>query len=96
MLARCADDSARAAEVQAIGAAATPAEHTYVPWVVLDGKVIEDADQWRLEELVCKAYKGPLPKVCWDFVEKDADERRVHGEDSIGLAERRRACDREW
>ena len=64
----CAQNEAQSAAVQAAGRDATPAEHTSVPWVVLNGEVIPDPDpDSNLLARICKAYAGPLPKPCWDL-----------------------------
>ncbi|XP_068668095.1 gamma-interferon-responsive lysosomal thiol protein-like [Aristolochia californica] len=37
--------------------------HTYVPWVVVDGRPLYE-DYENFETYICKAYKGPLPEAC--------------------------------
>merc|ERR1712060_580023 len=49
----------------------TPSDHTYVPWVVVDGKVIKDSD--KLIAQVCEKYKGVRkPAACKKFEDADA------------------------
>lgn len=40
----------------------TPADHTYVPWVVINGKLMDDSDVFL--DAVCKAYTGDKPAGC--------------------------------
>jgi Gamma interferon inducible lysosomal thiol reductase (GILT) len=54
---KCHDDPTLAWQLQKRAAAATPAEHTYVPWVVIDGKHVDET-KTSLVEMVCAAYKG--------------------------------------
>jgi Gamma interferon inducible lysosomal thiol reductase (GILT) len=56
-LQKCHDDPTLAWKLQKRAAAATPAEHTYVPWVVIDGKHVDET-KTSLVEMVCAAYKG--------------------------------------
>jgi interferon, gamma-inducible protein 30 len=54
---KCHDDPTLAWKLQKRAAAATPADHTYVPWVVIDGKHVDETKS-SLVEMVCAAYKG--------------------------------------
>ena len=49
-------------ELQKAAAAATPSDHKYAPWVLIDGKLISETA--TLIEAVCKAYKGDKPAGC--------------------------------
>lgn len=50
--------------VQAAGKTATPADHQYVPWVLVDGELLEDPDTTLLTS-ICSAYTGsPEPISC--------------------------------
>ena len=40
----------------------TPADHKWVPWVVVDGKVMGEEDEFL--QMVCDAYKGEKPASC--------------------------------
>ena len=53
VLAGCADDDDKSIAVQTLGAAATPAEHQYVPWVVVEGNVIDNPDPLLEVSLQC-------------------------------------------
>jgi len=75
ILAKCADDPTQSIVVQHAGADATPADHQFVPWVVIDGSMVDNPDP--LLELICTAYTGPLPDECWPVVQK-ANELRKH------------------
>ena len=59
ILAKCADDPVQSIVIQQVGADATPKEHQYVPWVVIEGAVVDNPDP--LLELVCTAYTGYAP-----------------------------------
>ena len=48
-------------EVQSAAAKATP-DHDYVPWVLVDGEVIEHND--LLQKYICDAYTGTKPESC--------------------------------
>lgn len=60
---QCHDDPVLAWELQTRAAAATPAEHTYVPWVVIDGQHVDEA-RGNLVDMVCAAYRGPTTSLC--------------------------------
>jgi interferon gamma-inducible protein 30 len=47
------------------GMKATDPDHTYVPWVLVDGVVLENTNQ--LLKAVCEAYTGPPPTSCQRF-----------------------------
>lgn len=48
------------AKLQAAAAAATPSDHQYVPWIVINGKnCLQGCDGFVKK--VCRAYKGPNP-----------------------------------
>jgi len=53
--------SNEADEVQAAAALATPT-HDYVPWVLVDGTLLEHTNV--LEAAICKEYTGPKPVSC--------------------------------
>jgi hypothetical protein len=52
----CHDDEERVNSLQQRAAAATPANHTHVPWVLVDGNYVDDNDGSRLLAVVCQAY----------------------------------------
>lgn len=57
----CYDNDAD--EVMAKAAAATDeAHHTYVPWVVVDGSLLENTA--LLQHAICSAYTGTKPESC--------------------------------
>ena len=45
-----------------IAADKTPADHKWVPWVVVDGKVMGDSDDFF--QMICDAYQGEKPASC--------------------------------
>ena len=49
----------------------TPADHKWVPWVVVDGKVMGEEDEFI--DMVCNAYKGEKPASCKKSV-KEAEK----------------------
>lgn len=55
-------------EVQSAGASATPT-HDYVPWVLVDGAVVQNTN--ALLATICKAYTGPSPASCKRFFKID-------------------------
>eukprot|EP01040_Poterioochromonas_malhamensis_P009517 gene9517-10333_t len=57
-------------DVQNEGAKATPS-HDYVPWVLVDGTLLENTN--LLLPTICKAYTGPAPASCSRFLKKTAD-----------------------
>jgi hypothetical protein len=60
---QCHDDPVLAWELQTRAAAATPVEHTYVPWVVIDGQHVDET-RGNLVDMVCAAYRGPTTSFC--------------------------------
>jgi len=48
-------------EVQSEAALATPV-HSYVPWILVDGVLLENTN--LLLPTICKAYTGPKPPSC--------------------------------
>ncbi|KAK8799652.1 hypothetical protein WA158_006200 [Blastocystis sp. Blastoise] len=42
---------------------ATPADHEWVPWLIINGEVVEDTDE--LKSAICNAYKGEKPAACY-------------------------------
>jgi len=62
--------------VQAAGAAATP-KHSYVPWVLVDGEVLENTNM--LQKAICDAYTGTPPASCSHAqLEATADVERCY------------------
>lgn len=61
-LSACTGNKAEAKRLQHEFAKMTPADHSYVPWVVVDGKLSKNSD--KLIQQVCKAYKGTKPAGC--------------------------------
>lgn len=54
--------------IAAIAAKTAPLNHQYTPWVVIDGKHSEAAEN-NLEQAICTAYKGlDKPAACADLV----------------------------
>ena len=74
ILAKCADDPVQSIAVQHAGADATPADHQFVPWVVIEGAMVDNPDP--LLELVCTAYTGASPAPCWPVLAKAAELRK--------------------
>ena len=60
-LADCFNNATTVTANQKAAAAATPADHTYTPWVVVDGTVMTGNS---LLETVCAAYAGDAPAGC--------------------------------
>jgi interferon, gamma-inducible protein 30 len=57
-VAACHDDKARAWQLQVDAARQTPKDHKYVPWVVINGEVMDmDKDDFDLLDYVCTAYE---------------------------------------
>jgi interferon, gamma-inducible protein 30 len=54
----CHDDAKYAWALQKRAAAATPDDHTYVPWVLINGAHTLDEDNDSLLEAVCRAYRS--------------------------------------
>jgi len=48
--------------VQTAAMKATPSDHQYVPWVLIDGEVLDNTNQ--LVTAICAAYTGPPPASC--------------------------------
>lgn len=59
----CVGDKKRAADLQQKFSKMTPADHTYVPWIVVDGTLSKSQGD-KLAAEVCKAYKGTKPAGC--------------------------------
>ncbi len=61
-------------DVQNEAASATPS-HSYVPWPIVDGVLLEDTGVVGLKTAICKAYTGPnRPSACNHLVTKQADK----------------------
>lgn len=58
------------AAVQAQGNKATPADHTYTPWPLVDGVLLEHPD--LLQQAVCNAYTGPKPISCRQAADRES------------------------
>jgi hypothetical protein len=56
-------------DVQAEAAIATPS-HDYVPWVLVDGTLLENTN--LLQQTICKDYTGPKPSSCKRLAYKDS------------------------
>lgn len=54
------------------GMKATDPKHSYVPWVVVDNKVLENSNM--LQKAVCDAYTGPPPTSCSRFETQTASQ----------------------
>lgn len=59
----CADNEASV--VQNAGKAATPADHQYTPWILVDGVLLQYTNLFL--QAVCKAYTGPSPASCKSY-----------------------------
>jgi interferon gamma-inducible protein 30 len=63
MLSGCVGDKRRASRLQHEFAALTPSDHSYVPWVVVEGKPLKNSE--ALVKHVCKKYTGAnKPAAC--------------------------------
>lgn len=62
-LSSCYADDSKSLELEKAAHAATPADHKYVPWVLVDGKHSPSDGKQLLSE-VCKAYTGTKPAGC--------------------------------
>ena len=69
----CVDSPTESAALQEAAYKATPADHSYVPWVVVNGKLSADSDELLKE--VCKAYKGTKPSACKKALEDEEAKR---------------------
>jgi len=70
----CQKDSALTWQLQQEAAALTAAaDHTYTPWVVVSGTLMQHDFQFK--SLICNAYTGVLPPACPTSVEKVEEER---------------------
>lgn len=57
--------------MQNAGKAATdPTGHTYVPWVLVDGKLLDNTN--LLLKTICAAYTGPKPSSCKGVAAEDS------------------------
>jgi len=86
-LSACTGNKAEANRLQHTFSDLTPSEHTYVPWVVVDGKVSQNSD--KLIKQVCKAYKGTKPAAC---KKAEADEVAEATEATVSAA----TCSAAW
>jgi len=59
----CVNDKTRAASLQQKFHKMTPADHKYVPWIMVDGKLSKSSGDKLIAE-VCKAYTGTAPAAC--------------------------------
>ena len=60
----CHDDADHAWSLQVAAAAATPEDHTYVPWVVINGKQYDLEVETDFLGYVCNEYQGDKPAAC--------------------------------
>ena len=58
--------SKESSAVQAAGAAASPS-HDYVPWPLVDGKLLQNTN--LLQKAICDAYTGTKPTSCKTLTE---------------------------
>eukprot|EP00658_Telonema_sp_P-2_P016156 TRINITY_DN16259_c0_g1_i1.p4 TRINITY_DN16259_c0_g1~~TRINITY_DN16259_c0_g1_i1.p4 ORF type:complete len:105 (-),score=46.28 TRINITY_DN16259_c0_g1_i1:247-561(-) len=72
-LSGCYNDKTLALSLQKAAAAATPADHQYVPWVVVNGKKSKSDGDKILAE-VCNAYTGTKPAACSQYLD-ESDKR---------------------
>jgi len=68
----CHDDADLSWTLQQAAAAATPDDHTYTPWVVINGETFESSFRNTFIKAVCNAYTGDKPAAC---------SSRLEGED---------------
>ncbi|GMH84246.1 hypothetical protein TrVE_jg7714 [Triparma verrucosa] len=66
----CHDDADQSWELQVAAAAATPADHTYVPWVVVNGEQYDLDVETDFLGFICDAYTGDKPAACSGKVAK--------------------------
>jgi hypothetical protein len=82
----CHQDANRALKLQNRAAKQTPADHTYVPWVVVDGVHIHDSDDDVSNSLlaqICNVYiaKGGTHPACDDTVDwTTATEKKLRSD----------------
>lgn len=55
-------------EVTTAAMKATPPDHQYVPWVLVNNQLLENTN--ALVQAICAAYTGPTPDSCKRFVEE--------------------------
>jgi len=72
-IAACVNDHTESLKLQHRFAQLTPANHTYVPWVLIDGELSKSQGDDLAKE-VCHAYKGTKPAACRS-VEEEATTR---------------------
>lgn len=54
--------STQSQQMQSLANAATPSDHQYVPWVLVDGKLLQNTE--LLKTSICQAYTGTKPPSC--------------------------------
>ena len=81
-LSACVNDPTQSAALQKAFSKLTPSDHQWVPWVVVDGKLLNDED--KLLKQVCKVYKGKKPKACKKALAEDDEDDEDEGEDDEG------------
>lgn len=59
-------------DVQTAAMKATPTDHQYVPWVLVNSELVDNTN--ALVKAICDAYTGPTPKSCKRLSE-DTPER---------------------
>jgi len=64
--------------LQKKAAAMTPADHQYVPWVLVNGK-LSPSDGDNILQEVCEAYNGNKPKACQQLAMERNSKRCVVG-----------------
>ena len=69
----CHDDADLSLELQKAAAAATPDDHEYTPWVVINGEVFESSFRNKFINAVCDAYTGDKPAACSKKVVEQED-----------------------
>jgi len=58
--------------LQSIANAATPSNHSYVPWVLVDGLLLENTE--LLKRQICQSYTGTKPSSCRNL---DSENKNV-------------------
>ena len=70
----CQKDPALTWQLQQAAAATTAAaDHSYTPWVVVNGQLLQHDFQFK--SMICNAYTGTLPPACPNSAEAIAEKK---------------------